>query len=317
MPVNRTIFILFLFFLFACAKPQPYVASMAALEKHQPKRETISARKGCDVCHKIFAERLVYKYYPVRISHKSHSRLGIECNFCHRGAKSSMKTNDYLTPAGHGFTDKTSENASDRNPCRICHIYSSPFMKKEKRSAICRSCHSSYSTDKPLPYRWVKFNTNLINNHKAHYDRGVPCLRCHVGFDLLEEPVQNYIPKMDICYECHADVERKADVRPTDQVEPLEAAGRIYILNCSMCHGADGKGGGAMAAFFRAGLTPRDLTDSAHFAKRSDQQLRDVILKGGVEIGLSERMPAWEGLLSEEEVQSLVTYIRRISRKPE
>jgi mono/diheme cytochrome c family protein/nitrate/TMAO reductase-like tetraheme cytochrome c subunit len=304
-----------LLLLLSCAPP-PYLANRAAIEKAMPERKVIAARRGCDVCHRIFAERLVYKYYPVRISHKAHARLGIECTFCHRGAPSSTKTNDYLMPAGHGFTDKTSEERVDRNPCRVCHIYSSPFMRKEKRSAICRSCHPSYSTDKPLPYQWIKLNTNLTNNHKAHYDRGIPCLRCHVGFDMLEAPVQNYIPKMDICNECHADGGRKGEAGPSE-IDSIVTAGRLYRLNCSVCHGMEGRGNGVMVRYFGAGLTPRDLTDPVHMAKRSDQQLHDVILKGGVEMGLSERMPAWEGLLNEDEVAELVRYIRHISSEPE
>lgn len=309
--------LLFIFFACAPAKPVPqYMASKAVLEKLQPNREIIPARKGCDVCHRVLTERVVYKYYPVRMSHKSHAKLGIECIFCHRGASASARVDDYLVPAGHGFSVKTSEGASqDKNPCRVCHIYSSPFERKDRREAKCKACHPSYSSGKPLPYKWVKFNTNLVNNHKAHYDRGIPCLRCHVGFDLVEEAVQNYIPKMDICNECHgAAVERKIEVGAEAGV--TEAASRLYRLNCAMCHGLEGKGDGPVASFFRAGLTPRDLTDSAHMAKRTDQQIHDVILKGGLEIGLSEKMPAWEGLLKEDEISSLVQYIRNISEKP-
>ncbi len=303
-----------LFIFFACA-PAPYMASKAVLEKLQPNREIIPARKGCGVCHRVLAGTVAYKYYPIRISHKSHAKLGIECIFCHRGASTSARVEDYLVPAGHGFTAKTSEGTLlDKNPCRVCHIYSSPFERKDRREAKCKACHPSYSSGKPLPYKWVKFNTNLINNHKAHYDRGIPCLRCHVGFDMVEEAVQNYIPKMDVCYECHeAAVERKIE----GSAEGGDTgAGRLYRVNCAMCHGPEGKGNGPVAAFFRAGLTPRDLTDSAHMAKRTDQQIHDVILKGGLEIGLSEKMPAWEGLLKEDEISSLVQYIRNISEKP-
>lgn len=292
------------------------MASRAVLEKLQPNREIIPAKKGCGVCHRVLTGMAVYKYYPVRISHKSHARLGIECIFCHRSAPTSVRVEDYLLPAGHGFTAKTSEGASqDKNPCRVCHIYSSPFAGKYRREAMCKACHPSFLSGRPLPYNVVNFRTTLINNHKAHYDKGIPCMRCHVGFDLVEDVVQNYIPKMDVCYECHgAAVERKPEERA--EGGDTGTAGRLYRINCAMCHGPEGKGNGPVAALFGAGLVPRDLTDSVHMAKRTDQQLHDVILKGGLEMGLSEKMPAWEGLLKEDEISLLVQYVRRISEKP-
>lgn len=301
-----------LLLLFACAQPQPYIASRAFLEKLQPGREIIPARKGCDVCHKIFADRFVYKYYPIRISHKAHAGLGIECVFCHRGASSSTKVNDYLIHEGHGFANKPFEKISqDKNPCKICHIYSSASEKEDGRMpGTCKTCHPSYSEGKPLPYRWWRLNTNLVSNHKTHYDRGIPCLRCHPGFDLMEETTLGFTPKMDICNECHG-AERIEEKRK--EAEPAETAKLLYLRNCAMCHGRDGKGDGQVAAFLKKGLRPRDLTDSAFMTNRTDEQLRDVISKGGPALSLSERMPSWEGLLNEDEVAELVRYIRRIS----
>lgn len=277
----------------------------------------MQARRGCDVCHRVFRERYVYKYYPVRISHKTHAGLGIGCTFCHRGASSSTYTGDYLMPAGHNLDRSSEDPANDKNPCRVCHIYFSQIEKNDRRiPAKCSTCHPDYSDEKPVHFRWVTLNTNLINNHKTHYEKGIPCLRCHAGFDLVEDTIPNYIPKMDICTECHRGGKFNASGRFKDEGGgDYKVARRLFSQNCAMCHGPNGKGDGPVAAFFKAGLRPRDLTDSSHMAKRTDGQLYDVIMKGGPEIALSVRMPAWEGLLKEEEVNELVRYIRYISRQ--
>ncbi|MBI5892406.1 MAG: cytochrome c [Deltaproteobacteria bacterium] len=260
-------------------------------------------------------KKLVYKYYPVQISHKTHTNLGIECAFCHREASSSAKTDDYLMPAGHGFSNNKADAPSlDKNPCRVCHIYSSDFgIKDNSIPAKCKTCHLNYSDKKPPQSRWVWMNTNLRSNHNTHYEMGIPCIRCHIGFDMIEETTLRFIPKKQVCMACHANEEKiKIETQKID-VNPFAKAKLLFRENCSMCHGTDGKGDGLTAQFFQAGLKPRDLTDTLHMSKRTDKELTDVILKGGQEIGISERMPAWEGLLKEDEIGLLVKYIRSIS----
>lgn len=315
MPVARILFISSLFFISACAKPQPYVASLAVLQKLQPDRETVPAPKGCSLCHKVIGENLTYKYYPVRLSHKSHTRLGITCTFCHRKASKSTATADYLMPEGHGFSVKTSERQLDTNPCKACHIYSSDFGKKDRRlPAGCNTCHPSYSADRPLAYKRWKYRNNLTNNHKRHFDIGIPCIRCHVGFDMMDDTTLTFTPKMDVCNECHGALGERRQIEA--DTSPLGLARAVFLQNCAMCHGVAGKGDGAVGAFFKAGLRPKDLTDPILMSRRTDRQIYDIIEKGGPEMGLSERMPAWEGLLTEDDTGALVKYIRYLSGTP-
>lgn len=312
--INLVLFAVLPFLCTACVKPKPYIASKAVVEKVRPDRIVLSASRGCYICHNIFAKRVPYRYYPIRISHKMHADLEIECVFCHRKAPASTSTEDYLMPAGHTFGNETSDTTlPDKNPCNTCHLYSSKFAKKDKKiPAKCGTCHESYATGKPLKYFSGTYSSNLKSNHKAHYKKGLPCLRCHVGFDLLEKPVYTYIPKMDLCNECHGN-KSSPNTAAAEQENDLTAARRLFMENCVPCHGREGKGNGAVAAFFPPGLKPRDLTDSVHMAKRSDRQLFDVIYYGGPELTLSERMPAWGGLLSEEQVRRLVRYVRYLS----
>jgi len=77
----------------------------------------------------------------------------------------------------------------------------------------------------------------------------------------------------------------------------------IYDINCLMCHGARGKGDGPISA----GLRPpaADLTGATARAK-SDKDLLMVIQDGrGV-------MPAWKFQLKEQDIQSVLAYIRSL-----
>lgn len=292
-----------------------YVASRAAVESSQPDRAVLPASPDCALCHGIFAKQASYKIYSLRFSHKMHSDIGAECVLCHRKADESTSVLDYLMPDGHGFNNHSSEEEYvDTNPCKACHLYSSDFGKKDKKiKAGCETCHVGYSKKEGVKHKALLFSSTLKNNHKVHFDKGIPCLRCHVDFDKQEEPLRSYVPKRDLCTECH---EKKVQERNADRliVRTLPAtAEELFVDNCAVCHGRDGSGKSKITGFFAAGLAPRDLTDISHMSKRSDEQIFDVIYYGGPELMLSERMPAWEGLLSEDEVRRLAAYVRSLS----
>lgn len=75
----------------------------------------------------------------------------------------------------------------------------------------------------------------------------------------------------------------------------------IYKSKCSMCHGADGKG-------FSAIHTP-DFTDPKVQASISDKQMEQVIKNGKK----GTAMPAFSGKLKDEEIQSVIKYIRSLN----
>jgi mono/diheme cytochrome c family protein len=87
----------------------------------------------------------------------------------------------------------------------------------------------------------------------------------------------------------------------------LALARATYGVNCAMCHGADAHGDSAVAAYFRgAGVVPPVDLAGARVRGRSDGQLYWLITNG---IG---NMPPFHDLLTEEEVWSLVSYIRSL-----
>lgn len=87
---------------------------------------------------------------------------------------------------------------------------------------------------------------------------------------------------------------------------PLGRGGRIFQRTCSTCHGPDGRG------IQRLGLIkpPRDLTQSEFHAQFTDQQLREVIRYG------KGQMPAFGGLMADEDIGHVLTFIRSLGPQP-
>jgi len=87
------------------------------------------------------------------------------------------------------------------------------------------------------------------------------------------------------------------------------AAGKeLYSQNCASCHGDSGKGDGAAAAALDP--KPRDLTNTA--ANASDAYIHWVVSEGGTAASLSSSMPAFKGVLTDDNIWQLVTYIKTL-----
>lgn len=86
----------------------------------------------------------------------------------------------------------------------------------------------------------------------------------------------------------------------------------IFAKSCALCHGAGGKGDGSMAP----SLTPRpkDLTDRAVKAKRSDWEIYLVIRDGGKVLGLSPQMFASKSVLKDQEIRDVAAYVRSLAK---
>lgn len=78
----------------------------------------------------------------------------------------------------------------------------------------------------------------------------------------------------------------------------------LYKTKCAMCHGPDGKGEVPMGKKLNA----RNL-GSTEVQSQSDAQLTDVVTKG------KNKMPAYEGKLSKDQITQLVAYIRELGKK--
>jgi len=101
------------------------------------------------------------------------------------------------------------------------------------------------------------------------------------------------------------------------QADDAKAKG-LYTANCASCHGETGKGDGPVAPAIPP-PPPRDFAvgDFAYDAdgdgsKGTDADLKAVIAKGAGAFGGNMMMAAWAGLLSDEDIDSLVAYIRTL-----
>ena len=82
------------------------------------------------------------------------------------------------------------------------------------------------------------------------------------------------------------------------------SAAELYTKHCASCHGKDGR-----AKTFKAKLNhARDLTDPVLQDRASDERLFNTIMKG------KEKMPGFSKKLSEQEIESLVGYVRGLKR---
>jgi mono/diheme cytochrome c family protein len=81
-------------------------------------------------------------------------------------------------------------------------------------------------------------------------------------------------------------------------------AATLYKKNCASCHGKNGQ-----AKTFRGKLlNAQNLTDSAWQAEVSDEHIFNVITNG------HKKMPSFGKKLSEEEINSLVDYVRKLKK---
>ena len=85
----------------------------------------------------------------------------------------------------------------------------------------------------------------------------------------------------------------------------------LYGAHCAVCHGATGKGDGPGATVLRQVMP--DFTNAAAMGAATDRFLFEIIKKGSSQFGRSNAMPSWGMRLSDEQIRSLVVYIRSLA----
>jgi cytochrome c6 len=81
-------------------------------------------------------------------------------------------------------------------------------------------------------------------------------------------------------------------------------AAQLYAKHCASCHGNDGR-----AKTFRGKLKhARNLTDGEWQEKVSEERIFNSIMNG------KEKMPAYARKLSQEQIESLVAYVRALKK---
>lgn len=92
-------------------------------------------------------------------------------------------------------------------------------------------------------------------------------------------------------------------------------AEQMFATVCVTCHGADGSGKGPAAEALNP--KPRNYTDPQWQASVTDDEIKDIILKGGQGVGKSPMMPGQPQLKDQPEVlDGLVRIIRGFGKRP-
>ena len=86
-----------------------------------------------------------------------------------------------------------------------------------------------------------------------------------------------------------------------------EVGMQLYDKYCQVCHGAEGDGDGIMTKLM--GITPMDHTNPNETNALDNEEIARRILDGK-----GRFMPAWRGILSQADVEALVSYIRLLSQ---
>ena len=86
-----------------------------------------------------------------------------------------------------------------------------------------------------------------------------------------------------------------------------EVGMQLYDKYCQVCHGEEGDGDGIMTKLM--GITPMDHTNPNETNALDNEEIARRILDGK-----GRFMPAWRGILSQADVEALVSYIRLLSQ---
>jgi len=91
-----------------------------------------------------------------------------------------------------------------------------------------------------------------------------------------------------------------------------EEGAALYKTYCTQCHGLHGNGKGINVRDMS--VQPRDHTDAKEMSARSDADLFKAIKDGGQSISKSVLMPPWGPTLSDEQIHTLVAYLRELCK---
>ena len=84
----------------------------------------------------------------------------------------------------------------------------------------------------------------------------------------------------------------------------------LYHAACANCHASDGKGASKDQVGFDTPLP--DFTDCSYASREAGQDWFTIVHEGGPRRGFSRRMPAFGGVLTAQEIDRVVTYMRSL-----
>ncbi|WP_353155032.1 cytochrome c [Herminiimonas fonticola] len=87
---------------------------------------------------------------------------------------------------------------------------------------------------------------------------------------------------------------------------------KVYNTYCVQCHGINRDGNGINSKHMS--VKPRDHTDSKAMGDTPDDTLFKAIKEGGLSVSKSVLMPKWGGVLDDDQIKEMVSYLRFVSK---
>lgn len=87
---------------------------------------------------------------------------------------------------------------------------------------------------------------------------------------------------------------------------------RIYGTYCVQCHGLNRNGTGINVPALS--VKPRDHTDTKAMGDMPDEEIFNAIKNGGLAVNKSVLMPAWGGVLTDDQIKEMVGYLRTVCK---
>jgi mono/diheme cytochrome c family protein len=84
----------------------------------------------------------------------------------------------------------------------------------------------------------------------------------------------------------------------------------IYNKGCNTCHGSDGRGAAETSTVFKRPDTWPDFTRCDQTTPEANYVWKSIIQHGGPSMGFSTIMPSFSGVLSSDEIDDVVAYLR-------
>jgi len=94
----------------------------------------------------------------------------------------------------------------------------------------------------------------------------------------------------------------------------VENGAKVYKGGCIACHGSDGKGAPMASTVFLRPDTFPDFMDCAGTTPEPDGNWKAAIVHGGPSRGLSQIMPAFGDLLTDDQINDVIAYMRGFCR---
>jgi mono/diheme cytochrome c family protein len=93
----------------------------------------------------------------------------------------------------------------------------------------------------------------------------------------------------------------------------LSAAASNFSDSCADCHGKTGKGDGPRSAELKT--RPANYTDCDAMSKIDDDYMFKIVKGGGESVGKSKDMPDFAKAYDDDEIKSLIAYVRSFCKK--